>query len=196
MAYLQVRDWGTPCMAHSATVAVTPAAFRARTCDDFASPPDPWGPRHRPTHGALPPPPKSQVPPDPEGATTSRKAEMQKRVITPTDSRPHQRGDNQHHVTRTWSTEFYQTVIKRLGGKARREPVWLWDCGWNITRLPCPEFRQPGYYTPDLDWSRGNPFNFHQEYKAGCDRGFEDGLQKGGKATGKGKAEDGLQKGG
>ena len=95
-----------------------------------------------------------------------------------------------------WSTEFYQTVIKRLGGKARCEPVWLWDCGWNITRLPCPEFRQPGYYTPDLDWSRGNPFNFHEEYKAGYDRGFEDGLQKGGKAAGKGKAEDGLQKGG
>ena len=156
-------------------------------------PPTHEGPGTARPMAPFPPPPNRRYPPTQKGR---QPAEMQKRVITPTDSRPHQRGDNQHHVTRTWSTEFYQTVIKRLGGKARREPVWLWDCGWNITRLPCPEFRQPGYYTPDLDWSRGNPFNFHQEYKAGCDRGFEDGLQKGGKAAGKGKAEDGLQKGG
>ena len=61
---------------------------------------------------------------------------------------------------------------------------------------PAPSSGSPGTTPPDLDWSRGNPFNFHEEYKAGYDRGFEDGLQKGGKAAGKGKAEDGLQKGG
>ena len=76
-----------------------------------------------------------------------------------------------------WSHRFYETVTEALGGKARGNAVWVPNDAWEDANFEMPQFRQPGYNNPALDWSQGNWWA--RAYDEGCDAGFAAGLQQG-----------------